>query len=60
MRFGRCQELEKEGAQGPKPCDPAVAETTWMFRLFGGHIVNEVKCDRCEYASRRADPYMVR
>lgn len=35
--------LEREAAGSAGKCDPRVAETSWMFRLFGGHIVNEVK-----------------
>lgn len=51
--------LEKEVTpSNQKVCDPAVAETTWMFRLFGGHILNEVRCLTCGFTSKRADPFM--
>lgn len=35
-----------------------VAETSWMFRIFGGFIVNELRCCVCQFTSRRADPFM--
>lgn len=51
--------LEKEACGGGgKKLPPRVGETTWLQQMFGGYILNELKCRVCGFSSRRSDPFM--
>ncbi len=55
-RMQLVQEREAAGSGGKLP--PHVGETSWLSQMFGGYILNELKCKVCGFSSRRCDPFM--
>ena len=39
-------------AHGLKVSDGRKAETTFVSRIFGGYLCNELKCSECGYCSK--------
>ena len=38
--------------------DGAIAETTFIFRIFGGSLRNELKCSVCHHSSCTYNPFL--
>ncbi|EGO02032.1 hypothetical protein SERLA73DRAFT_49755, partial [Serpula lacrymans var. lacrymans S7.3] len=48
--------LQKSCLAGyPPKLDPKVAETTWVHRIFGGHLRSRVTCRECQHNSDTFD-----
>ena len=47
----------KEQGEGVEIADD-IAETSWIFRMFGGHMSNSVICTSCGFCSERVDSFM--
>jgi ubiquitin C-terminal hydrolase len=46
-----CMHEEVLKANGVKVSDGAIAETTFISRIFGGYLCNELRCSVCKYCS---------
>lgn len=53
-----CMHEEVLKANGIKPSDGKIAETTFISRIFGGYFCNQLKCSKCKYTSRTFNHFL--
>jgi len=45
-------------ANNVKITDEKIARTTFIYRIFGGNLCNELKCSDCNYSSKTFNPFL--
>lgn len=45
-------------ANGVRLCDGKVAESTFVGKIFGGHLCNELRCPNCKHSSKTFNTFM--
>jgi ubiquitin carboxyl-terminal hydrolase 36/42 len=53
-----CMHEEILKQHGLKIQDGKITETTFIFRVFGGNLRNELLCTKCHYSSKTFNPFL--
>ncbi len=53
-----CMHEEVLKANNVKLSDGKIAETTFISRIFGGYICNELNCSKCKYSSKSYNHFL--